>query len=150
MDFFSQICWIISKFNTNLYIKKLIDDINSTSSSSSGLQFHQLQHQIHQTPLLLPSKEYSPTGPQVNFNNANSSNILSSSSSSAFATMSSTGTSLAAKAVQHDTGTTSHLAYHSHSKIEPANLRIIETRIDANEIISQIELELANRLNNQK
>ena len=35
---------------------------------------------------------------------------------------------------------------NNNSKIEPANLRIIETRIDANEIISQIEMELANRL----
>jgi hypothetical protein len=44
--------------------------------------------------------------------------------------------------------TSSSSTYTSHhSKIvEPANLRIKETRIDANEIISQIELELANRL----
>ena len=39
----------------------------------------------------------------------------------------------------------------SATKIEPgSNLHIIETRIDANEIINQIETELSNRLNNLK
>jgi hypothetical protein len=46
-----------------------------------------------------------------------------------------------------DTNAQSSNVNSHHSKIvEPANLRIKETRIDANEIISQIELELANRL----
>ena len=36
----------------------------------------------------------------------------------------------------------------NNTKIEPANMRIIETRIDANDIISQIELELTNRIAN--
>jgi hypothetical protein len=37
---------------------------------------------------------------------------------------------------------------NNSNKIEPANMRIIETRIDANDIISQIELELTNRIAN--
>jgi hypothetical protein len=36
------------------------------------------------------------------------------------------------------------------NKIEPANLRLIETRVDPNEIINQIENELANRFSNLK
>jgi len=40
--------------------------------------------------------------------------------------------------------------YSTQTKIEPpsSNLQIIETRIDANEIINQIENELTNRMNN--
>ena len=52
--------------------------------------------------------------------------------------------------VNVDTTTNSNfLNYHSKI-VEPANLRIIETRVDANEIISQIELELANRISQFK
>ena len=36
------------------------------------------------------------------------------------------------------------------NKIEPANIRLIETRVDPNEIINQIENELANRFSNLK
>jgi hypothetical protein len=104
--------------------KKIIEDINSTCSTSSGLILHpiqpQLDHQQQQSHLYSISNCSIP--PLV------SSNVATVSSLSS---------------IQVEMNKTNNNVTN-HKKIEPANLRIIETRIDANEIISQIELELAN------
>ena len=92
----------------------------------------------------------------MQFNNNSPSMLYPSSSSNNFSgatiiTNSSSSITPCKQALLTNPDDMATPAYHTnHSKIEPANLRIIETRIDANEIISQIELELTNRLNNQK
>ncbi len=55
-------------------------------------------------------------------------------------------------AFDHNTLLSKLSNYSTQTKIEPpsSNLQIIETRVDANEIINQIENDLTNRINNIK
>ncbi len=75
--------------------------------------------------------------------NTNASSSMTPISSSAYTTANPQGNNV-------DTTTNSNFLNHLSKIVEPTNLRIIETRVDANEIISQIELELANRISQFK
>lgn len=81
-----------------------------------------------------------------------SSSLLNNTNASSSMTPISSSTHTTANPQVNNVETTTNSNFFNyHSKIvEPTNLRIIETRVDANEIISQIELELANRISQFK
>lgn len=98
--------------------KKLLEDVQSTSSSSSHANFQLNNPILNSHPLFNGSSNSNQTLDQ---------NILYSKLSN-------------------------HSLTSTMTKIEPSssNLHIIETRVDANEIINQIENELTNRLSGIK
>lgn len=128
---------------------KLMEDIHTTSSTSS----------FGNSGLMLSGQSTSFSILNSNFKQdiaslSNSSSFLSNNGKNSFVNSSSSTSSIPIV----NTSLTNVLGNNSNNsqngtlfnnRLEPANLRIIETRVDPNEIIREIENELSNRLNNK-
>ncbi|CAF0940943.1 unnamed protein product [Brachionus calyciflorus] len=134
---------------------KLMEDIHTTSSTSSfGNSGLILNSQSTSFSILTSNLK------QEMISSSNSSSFLSNNGKNSFANSSSSTSSIPIvnnnnnqiNLLGNNTNTNNSSQQNTlfNNRLEPANLRIIETRVDANEIIREIENELSNRLLNNK
>ncbi|RNA25095.1 hypothetical protein BpHYR1_044089 [Brachionus plicatilis] len=121
---------------------KLIEDIQTASSSSS----------FGNSGLIISTQSNSYSLLNSNFKQemaslSNSSSILSNNGKNSFVNSSSSTSSIpVVNGIISNLGNSGQNSLLG-SRVETANQRIIETRVDPNEIISEIESELSSRLN---
>ena len=120
-----------------------MEDIHTTSSASS----------FGNSGLMVSGESTSFSILNSNFKQemaslSNSSSFLSNNGKNSFVNSSSSTSSIPIV----NTSQTNVIGNNSqttlfNARLEPANMRIIETRVDPNEIIREIESELSSRLN---